>query len=319
MVSPMREKRVWPPQDKDADGETAAAFEAAVAVVKETVVRSGEVLVSAKEDLSNHQRWLKVQTAAVEADRERHARWLQRQRERQEAIERREKRRARRRARRQAAARSLKDGVAAAVFAVRSTVWRLFATIAAGLNAIDATAFNGVRWIGARSSPWTLRSMSEERSGGPRFWRGIQLRAVARVVYSSLASGLGSLRALFAESAARAGAKVNTVAPVVGNFLARFFGAVAASTRNASDGLGRWLRASSPWLSDKADNLGRSVGARMLALSSRPFSFRVRQGPGFCTCVVAADCQGRSGRGDPFAGRRAPRQVACGMVQSPCG
>ena len=46
MVSPMREKRVWPPQDKDADGETAAAFEAAVAVVKETVVRSGEVLVS---------------------------------------------------------------------------------------------------------------------------------------------------------------------------------------------------------------------------------------------------------------------------------
>ena len=64
MVSPMREKRVWPPQDKDADGETVAAFEAAVAVVKETVVRSGEVLVSAKEDLNDHQRWLKAQTAA---------------------------------------------------------------------------------------------------------------------------------------------------------------------------------------------------------------------------------------------------------------
>ena len=261
MVSPMREKRVWPPQDKDADGETAAAFEAAVAVVKETVVRSGEVLVSAKEDLSNHQRWLKVQTAAVEADRERHARWLQRQRERQEAIERREKRRARRRARRQAAARSLKDGVAAAVFAVRSTVWRLFATIAAGLNAIDATAFNGVRWIGARFRGAALYV-------GGALWRaaflaGIQLRAVARVVYSSLASGLGSLRVLLAGSAARAGAKVNTVAPVVGNVLGRFFGAVAASTRNASDGLGQWLRASSPWLSDKADNLGRSVGARI--------------------------------------------------------
>src|SRR4030042_3490985 len=116
MVSPMREKRTWPPQDKESDGETVAAVEAAVAVVKETVVRSGEVLVSAKEDLSNHQRWLKVQTAAVEADRERHARWLQRQRERQEAIERREKRRARRQARRQAAVRGLKDAAAAAVF-----------------------------------------------------------------------------------------------------------------------------------------------------------------------------------------------------------
>ncbi|MGH6830318.1 MAG: hypothetical protein ACREDG_04115, partial [Methylocella sp.] len=98
MVSPMREKRVWPPQDKDSDGETVAAFEAAVAVVKETVVRSGEVLVSAKEDLSDHQRWLKVQTAAVQADRERHDRWLHRQRERQEALERREQRRTRRRA-----------------------------------------------------------------------------------------------------------------------------------------------------------------------------------------------------------------------------
>ena len=83
MANPMREKRTWPP-DRDSDGETAAAFEAAVAVVKESVVRSGEVLSSAREDLSDHQRWLKAQAAAVESDRERLARWLQRQRERQD-------------------------------------------------------------------------------------------------------------------------------------------------------------------------------------------------------------------------------------------
>ena len=65
MVSPMREKRAWPPREKDADAEAVAAFEQTVAVVKETVVRSGEVLVSAKEDLNDHQRWLKVQTAQV--------------------------------------------------------------------------------------------------------------------------------------------------------------------------------------------------------------------------------------------------------------
>src|SRR6476660_1006645 len=95
-------KRAWPPREKDGESAESAAFEAAVAVVKETVVRSGEVLVSAKEDLSDHQRWLKAQTARVEADRERHDRWLQRQRDRQEALERREQKRSRRRARRQA-------------------------------------------------------------------------------------------------------------------------------------------------------------------------------------------------------------------------
>src|SRR5574339_732073 len=102
MASPLREKRTWPPREKDADSAESAAFEATVAVVKETVVRSGEVLVSAKEDLSDHQRWLKAQTARVAADRERHDRFLQRQRERQEALERREQKRARRRAKRQA-------------------------------------------------------------------------------------------------------------------------------------------------------------------------------------------------------------------------
>src|SRR4030067_3641681 len=108
MVRPMREKRVWPPQDKDSDGETGAACEAAAAVVKETVVSSGEVLVSAKEDLSDHQRWLKVQTAAVEADRERHDRWLHRQRGRQEALERRGAKRTRGRAPRQGGKRAIR-------------------------------------------------------------------------------------------------------------------------------------------------------------------------------------------------------------------
>ena len=44
MVSPMREKRAWPPRERDADAEAVAAFEQTVAVVKETVVRPGEVL-----------------------------------------------------------------------------------------------------------------------------------------------------------------------------------------------------------------------------------------------------------------------------------
>src|SRR5262245_65509660 len=87
MASP---KRSWPP-DRDNDGETAAAFEAAVAVVKASVARSGEVLSSATEDLSDHQRWLKAQEAAVEADRERLARGLTRRRDGADAREHRER------------------------------------------------------------------------------------------------------------------------------------------------------------------------------------------------------------------------------------
>ncbi len=133
MASP---KRSWPP-DRDNDVETAAAFEAAVAVVKASVARSGEVLSSAKEDLSDHQRWLKAQAAAVESDRERLAKWLQRQRERQEAHERREQVRARRKAKRQAVVHGVRDRVAGALFAVRMGVFRSVATVAGGLHAID--------------------------------------------------------------------------------------------------------------------------------------------------------------------------------------
>src|SRR5262249_57457947 len=85
----MREKRAWPPLDKE-DRAESIAFEQTVAVVRETVARSGQVLSSAKEDLTDHQRWLRDQAAAVQADRARHDRWLHRQRERQEAFERRE-------------------------------------------------------------------------------------------------------------------------------------------------------------------------------------------------------------------------------------
>ena len=114
MASPLREKRTWPPREKDADSAESAAFEATVAVVKETVVRSGEVLVSAKEDLSDHKRWLEAQRAAVQADRARHERWLQKQQEKQEALDRRERTKRRRQLMRQNAMRAVEN----AAFAV---------------------------------------------------------------------------------------------------------------------------------------------------------------------------------------------------------
>ena len=258
MVSPMREKRTWPPQDKDSDGETVAAFEAAVAVVKETVVRSGEVLVSAKEDLHDHQRWLKAQTARVAADRQRDDRFLQRQRDRQEALERREQKRTRRRARRQAAGRSIKDAasavvyavrsaVSAATYAVRSAVRLVAAKTIAGLNTIDALAIYGLRWMWA----W-LRHLALYVAGA--MWHGVSF---AGTMARSLAVSLWSLLSAGANSI---GAKVHAVAPSVSNFLSLSFGGIAARTRDGSRAIGRGLGAGLSGLSATAEGLTRSAG-----------------------------------------------------------
>jgi len=247
VVSPMREKRAWPPHDKDADGETVAAFEAAVAVVKETVVRSGEVLVSAKEDLSDHQRWLKAQTAAVQADRQRHDRWLQRQRERQEALERREQKRARRRAARQAVWGSITDAVSAAVFAVGSAVRFVVAKTLFALNSIDRLAWSGLAWMAVR------------------------LRGVALSVAGVLSRGLlGAGRAaqafalwlgrLFSSVFSRVAAKAQAWAPSVANFLSICFGGLAARGRDAARSIGRGSAAKAvSGISARAYTLGPSL------------------------------------------------------------
>ena len=258
MVSPMREKRTWPPQDKDSDGETVAAFEAAVAVVKETVVRSGEVLVSAKEDLHDHQRWLKAQTAKVQADRHRHDRFLHRQRERQEAQLRREQKRERRRAKRQAAARSIKDTVSAATYAVRSAVssafyavgssiWLVVAKTIAGLNFIDAAAAYGLRsmWGWAR---YRALYVAVHVQRGASFVGGAA-RSLALRLWSLLSGGVAAMAA-----------KIHATAPSVGHVLSLTFGGVAARTRDVSGVIGRGLGAGLSSLSAKADVLTRQTG-----------------------------------------------------------
>jgi len=282
MAGPMRERRAWPPQDRDSDGETAAAFEAAVAGIKQTVARSDEVLSSAKEDLSDHQSWLKAQAAAVEADRERLARFLQRQREREDAVARREQKRARRRARLQSAVRSVKDRVAAFVFAVRMRIWRSIAAIFGGLNAIDAAAARGLRFVGAGLRDAVLyvaRTLSYIALSAGRAVRnavlsvvsllGSGLGSLGALLASSLgslgallASSLGSLRALLAGGAARAGTTLHTMAPVVGNSLARSLGGLAAGARSARSGAAVWLQANVPSLLTKVETLGRAAGER---------------------------------------------------------
>jgi hypothetical protein len=242
MASP---KRSWPP-NRDTDGETAAAFEAAVAVVKASVARSGEVLSSAKEDLSDHQRWLKAQAAAVESDRERLAKWLQRQRERQEAHERREHTRARRSAKRQAVAHAIRDRIAAALFALRRAVLGSVAAVVGTLNAIDATAASGLRWVGHRLRDATFATVATVEHAAQSSGRAI--RGGVLLVGSGLAAG-----------AARAGATVQLAAPALGNVAARSSNLVAASAQRVSSAIGPRAQESMGRVASRAGILSRAA------------------------------------------------------------
>jgi hypothetical protein len=266
MASPLRDRRAWPPPDHDSDGETAAAFEATVAEIKKRVASSGEVLVSAKEDLNDHQRWLKAQAAAAQADRERLGRLLHRQRQAQEAVARRERKRAWRRAKLQAAAHSVNNALLAVVFALASAVWRCAAATIAGLNALDAMAADGLRWIGARiydGLRFTWQMLVQATT-----WAQRTLRAAVLSILPRLASAASRLRSLLAAGAARIGPKVQATAPIVRDFLARWFGVLATSTRKVLDSVGRWVEAHFPALRAKAQDFNRTLGAKLAPIVS---------------------------------------------------
>jgi hypothetical protein len=279
MVGPMREKRAWPALERDSDGETVAAFEAAVAVVKETVVRSGEVLVSAKEDLSDHQRWLKAQTAAVQADRERHERWLQRQRERQEALERREERRARRRALRQAFLRSITGAISRAVLSVRSAIDRVVATIVGALNSLRNWVVGGVISVGvglsalARSAIGAVsRSLRYAGEGVHRIlgragdtfrlagaWTAAKLHALAPSIADFLAVSFRGLGARASESSRSITGRLTAAFAWLGAKTAALIGAAGEALAPASDAIVTRAYALSPSLWDMVDQSGRAA------------------------------------------------------------
>jgi hypothetical protein len=296
MVSPMREKRAWPPRDKDADGgESVAAFEATVAEVKQTVVRSGEVLFSAKEDLNDHQRWLEVQNAAVEADRARHDRWLQRQRERQEAIERREQAKRRRQAMRQRAVQSVKDAVSAVAAFVASLFWLVVGRIVAAFSYVGGLIASGAAWVGAQLRYGALLvAVAVQRA---LLWTGQKARTAALAIGALLSAGFFVVAAKTSELAGAAGrllsaassslgakttalagasgralsaglsqvsAKIHTLTPQIGRFLAICFSGIAARVRDLSHSTGRLLAIGFAALAVKADAFARSTG-RLLA------------------------------------------------------
>jgi hypothetical protein len=283
MVSPMREKRAWPSRDKDADGgESVAAFEATVAEVRQTVVRSGEVLSSAKEDLNDHQRWLEVESAAVEADQARHDRWLQRQRERQEAIERREQAKRRRQATRQRAVQSVKDAVSAVAAFVASLFWLVVGKIVAAFSYVGGLIASGAAWVGAQLRYGALLvAVAVQRA---LLWTGQKARTAALAIGALLSAGFFVVAAKTSELARAAGrllsaassslgAKTSALAGASGRALSAGLSQVSAKIHTLTPQIGRFLSVCFSGISARVRDLSRSTG-RLLAIGFAAFAVR---------------------------------------------
>jgi hypothetical protein len=274
----MREKRAWPPQDKEDRAETIA-FEQTVAVVKETVARSGQVLSSAKEDLSDHQRWLQHQTAAIEADRARHDRWLQRQRERQEALERKEQAKLRRRQMRQRAIQAVKDTISAVVLSISSAVLLVVGKIVGGLNYIDTLAANGIKWAGRQIGDCAHYVARQVRNAGlyvatlavrGALWIAKTIGEVGRATGGAIAASFSFVTGNISAAAQATGRGLSSGLSFVGNktsAVARSTGGVvsAGSSSAAVKGAafarstGRALSAGSSFVATNSATLARST------------------------------------------------------------
>jgi hypothetical protein len=239
----MREKRTWPPQDKE-DRAESIAFEQTVAVVRETVARSGQVLSSAKEDLTDHQRWLRDQAAAVQADRARHDRWLQRQRERQEAFERREQARLRRAQRRQRAVQAVTGTISAVALSTSSAVLLVVSKTVGGLNYIDALAASGIKWVGRQ-----IRDSS--------LYVAKQVRDAVRYVANLAARG-----------ASWTGRTTGDIVRATGRASSAAFSFVAAKVGTSAQATGRGLSSGLSFVGSKTSAMGRSTGKAFAAGSS---------------------------------------------------
>ena len=234
MASPMRKKRAWSTREDDAESKETAAFEATVAAAKDTAAKSGAFLSSANEDLTDHHRWLRAQSAAVERDRQRHERWLQRQRDQRLALAKKERVRRRRQLIRQRAMLATRHAVVAGLLFVRSWIVFAFAKIGAGFKFVGTSIglgfasvgrqiATGARWIGAK-----LGMAASEAGKG--------LSAGSSLIASKVGTGLS---AAGAKSSVLAGATGRSASSGFSHLAAKASALGAASKRGLSIGY-RW-------------------------------------------------------------------------------
>jgi hypothetical protein len=230
MAVAMRKKRAWSTRADDAESQETAAFEASVAAAKDTAAKSGAFLSDAKSDLTDHQRWLRTQSAAVERDRQRHERWLQRQRDRRVASARKERLRLRRQLVRQRAFQAMRHALWAGMLVV--SAWYVFALTAlrAGIFSVGRLITRGARVAGRRiqaGASWMVAKLGvlAHRLGAlvvaGSLFAASKSGTAARTAGRSLGSGLSV-----------ASAKTSALAGVTGHAASR--GLAAAGKKTAA-------------------------------------------------------------------------------------
>ena len=265
MASPMRKKRAWSTREDDAESKETAAFEASVAAAQDTAAKSGAFLSSAKEDLTDHNRWLRAQSAAVERDRQRHERWLQRQRDHRLALAKKERVRRRRQLLRQQAMLATRQAIAAGLLFIRSWIVFAFGRIGAGLQSLAAAIARGFVYVGRQIAQGFVFGGQQIATGAR--WAGATLGMAASQTGRGVSAGssfVASKTGQWSSAAGRslgaglsaAGTKGSMVAGATGRSLGAGLSAAGAKGSVLADATGRSASSGFSHLAAKASMLG---------------------------------------------------------------
>lgn len=272
--SPMKKRRAWSTLDEDVDEQESAALAASVAAAKDTAARSGALLSSVKEDLTDHQRWLQAQSDAVKRDRDRHERWLQRQQELRAANAKKDRVRRHRRLVRQRALQAIRDAFVDLYLFFRS--WIVF-----GARKVTGAVRFAVRAIG-HGVVVVWQGLVRVCGSGMRY-AGSGLSAVARVSAQAFAAAGRGL----AQGAQWTGQKVGLAARGVGAGVAAgaaWSGSKAkASVRAGSQA----LAAGSQVVAAEAGKLSRQTG-KALGSGGRVIGSGLTSGGGSAAALATA-------------------------------
>ena len=284
----MQKRRAWSTfDDDDVDARETAALEASVAAAKDRAAESGALLSSTKDDLTDYQRWLRAQNAAVEKGRERHERWLRRQRDERLATAKKERVRRQRRVVWRRAVRAVQQAFAG-----------LFALFGSWISFGVGKAANGARSLG-RAATGSLQTV----------WRGIahvassvslRARHAAAAMGLRLTQGATSVRATFGRAARGAGEGLAAGAAWSGEKAkasARAGGQVlSARSQSAAADAGKFSRTA-----------GSAIGSSLSSASKKASALASAAGLGVMTGVSAAAARATQ------AGSSGQRGVASGM------
>jgi hypothetical protein len=219
--------------------------------------------------LSDHQRWLQLQTAAVEKDRIRHERWLQRQREKKEAAERREEARQRRRAFYGRIWAGITGAIMAVVYAITGAIGFVVRKIAGAIMFVLRGIGRGFVFVGVSIRNSVIYLYRQVRFAG--LWFAVKLQelfgaAGAKLVAGSAAvgSGIGG----FARATARtttgavagASARAGTIARSTGKAMSSGVSQVSAKAGELARSTGEAVSSGVSQVSAKAGELARSTG-----------------------------------------------------------